>query len=120
MRFIDVSVAAIIGLTTVASLVAWNPYSFEEGSRVFARDASLQDLLTAIVAREGVPWIQRTSYSSICNGISQYSNSSVEVSAVVNGVACYPPTAYGEPSANLTVEAGSSRVTLLAWQVTGQ
>lgn len=120
MRFIDVSVAAIIGLTTVASLVAWNPYSFEEGSRLYMREASLQDRLTAIVAKEGVPWIQQASFSSICSTISHYSNSTVEVSAIVNGKACSPPPAYGAPSANLTVEAGSERVTLVAWQTAGQ
>ncbi|MDV3277421.1 MAG: hypothetical protein LYZ69_03010 [Nitrososphaerales archaeon] len=119
MRFVDVSVAAIIGMTALASLVAWNPYSFEEGSRLYLREASLQDYMTTIVAAEGVPWFQHASFSSICNRLSQYSNSTVEVSAVVDGLACSTPPPRGAPSANLTIDVGSARVLLQAWQVAG-
>jgi hypothetical protein len=119
LRYIDVSVAAIIGLASVASLAVWSPYSFEDGIVLYTRQASLQDYLTGVVAALGVPWFQRTSPSSICGALSSYSNSTIEVTAVVNGLACAPPPSLGAPSANLTIDVGSERVTLQAWQVAG-
>lgn len=111
--------AAAMGLLAVAVLISWSPYPFEMGSLQYLRQSSLQDYLRTLALNRGIPWFQTAGFEELCDTLSGYSNSTLVVSAVVNGDPCFPRPAGVEFYANLTVNTASSSVNLQAWQVAG-
>lgn len=109
--------AAVIGLSSVAVLIGWSPYSLVADSQLYSRQASLRDYLTAIVSARGVDWVQRSSFTALCSALSEYSNSTVRVSAEEGTLGCLPGPPEGAPLASLTIELAAGEVTLEAWQV---
>lgn len=117
MRVLDVSVAAVIGLSSVAVLIGWSPYSLVANSQLYSREASLGDYLTTIVSTRGVAWFQRSNFTALCSTVSGYSNSTVKVSAEEGDLQCNPGPPSGAAFAALTIELAIGDVTLEAWQV---
>ena len=112
--------AAAVGLVAIAVLAAWSPYPFTEASRQYVRQASLQDYLSSLALKQGIPWFQRADMGTVCSTLASYSNSTVVVSALVDGLACGPRPQRVEFQANLSMDLGASRVNLQAWQVAGR
>ncbi len=117
MRIVDVSVGALIGLSSMALLAAWNPYPLANQAHFYVAQASLRDYLTQIVSTQGVAWFQRASPDAVCEALSSYSNSSVRVSAAGKDFLCFTGPPQGIPAATLTLELPTGTLTLEAWQL---
>jgi len=115
MRFLDLAVAAVIGLGTVALLSAWGP-SYSDHAALQLRQATLdRDRLLGVANRLGVVWMQDASLRDLCSSLAALSNSSLTISAAVNGVRCRASPGVSSISANLTFVFTSRVVVLQAW-----
>lgn len=117
MRLIDVCVASLIGLSSVAVLAAWSPYQLREQGRLYAEQASLHDLLVSLVSTLGVPWLHGASPDALCAALLSYSNSTLLLSAEGRGFLCSTPPQGDLPHSSLTLVFPEGNVTLLAWQL---
>lgn len=115
MRVLDVAVAAIIGVSAIAFMLYWNPAGFTSATNQHLEEASLRGVLLTAVSSKGIPWLGIASPEQVCVGLSAFSNSSVTVSAVIDGIPCGPGPASGSVCANLTVPLESRVVVLRAW-----
>ena len=111
------SAATAMGILAIAVMVAWSPYALELNSQTYQRQASLQDDLRTVALGLGVPWFQTASLTGLCNTLSDESNATLVISAVVDGRPCAPRPDGVLFSANLTIFAGLRTVNLEAWQV---
>jgi len=119
LRFVDLGLAGLIALSTVATLVIWNPQAADQASQRSADEAHLRDLLVDIVDRVGLVTITQDSPASLCGLLHSLSNSSVSYSGSTGGVTCIGSPGPGQTWASLTVTAGPNTVILESWYVAG-
>jgi hypothetical protein len=120
MRLLDVSVAALIGFSSIAVLVALNPTQLSEQGRVYLEQASLRDYLLSIVSARGVPWLHRASPDSICAAMLSFSNATLQVSAEGRNYICTTRPQTVVAIGILTLNFPDGDLTLLAWRVEGR
>ena len=120
MRFLDLAAAALVGVISVSLVAFMDPLPFSAASQRCAEEAALRGLLLRIVYAEGLPWFRSATPRQICYAVEAYTNSSVTVSAVVNGTSCRGPPPEGVASATLTLPFVPARVTIQAWASAGQ
>ncbi len=120
MKILDVSTAAVVGIISMAAVIAWSPTPYAAASRVYSRELQLRDSLREIVLDRGLVWIQDASISSVCGWLSALSNSTVTFSASDSGVVCAigPPPGY--IYANLTAPFPTRTVVFEAWSDAGR
>jgi len=119
LRFLDISAALLIAVSSITALVVWNPSSLASNSSRYASEASLRDYLTRIVSSLGVVYLQNSSPEDLCSSLLLFSNSTVRVSALGPTFECSTLPAEGSPSAELELEFAKGSLTLLAWQPKG-
>ena len=111
----DIAVAGLIGVSSIASLIVWNPQAYGPISKRHADDTQLRDLLTGYLETDGLVWLQGAAPHELCERLLSLSNATLSLSATINSVPCgrQPPTR--SMVANLTVEFDSEVVVLEAW-----
>jgi hypothetical protein len=119
LRFLDIAVAAIIGLISTTAIVIWSPTPYASASHDYQVEIGLRDLLVEIVENTGVYGMQRSSFSEICSIVARYSNSSVTVSAEMGGNDCVAGPQTGSIGSMLTVPLFTGQVILQAWEREG-
>ncbi len=117
MKFLDVAVAVIIGLSAFVSLDAFSPTANVAASYALERQASARDSLSALIASPGVAWLQSASMAQTCALLASLSNNSVVFSATQGAVACRGAPAGAVASANLTLSFPSRTLVLEAWAI---
>lgn len=115
MRFVDLAVAGVIAISSVALLMVWNPQTADMAYRRGADEAHLRDLLVKVIREEGLVQLSRQSPHEICSFLTTMSNATLVLSAVVDGVPCGNTPPPGAVSAELPVILGSRTVVLEAW-----
>ena len=120
MRLLDLSVATLIGLSSVTALAAWNPNQLVMERRYFSEQASLRDFLATVISTVGMPWFHRSSPDAICAVLLSLSNSTVQLSAEGRNYLCLIGPPDGVPKSSLTLVFPEGNLTLLAWQLARQ
>ena len=116
MRVVDVSVAAVIGLATIASMAVWNPSQLEVQGQAYSNQASMEEYLSAVVSSLGVPWLHRATPSDVCDALSPFSNATIEVSASWREYRCSIGPPPGTLTAVDTLRFPEGNLTLIAWR----
>jgi hypothetical protein len=119
MRTLDIVAAALIAIASLSAIAYMDPVPYRVASMTYAREAGLRQLLLKVAERQGVKWFRTGSEQQICLGVASFSNSSVAVTAVVDGRSCRAAPPPGFISANLTLPLEGRPVTLQAWSSEG-
>jgi hypothetical protein len=115
MKFLDIAVAALIGVSTITGIVAWSPQSGDSMSRQTATETQLRDALLAFLSERGILWLILSSPSAACVGFQGLSNSSVSVSASFGSYTCGLRPGGASGVATLSMRLGTVEVVLKAW-----
>lgn len=118
MRFIDLTIAGLIAVSSIAMLLAWNPQAPDAEATLNIDEAHLRDLLTALIQKQGLVNLVQDSPGTLCGLLSSLSNSTVTYTAFDHGVSCgsAPP---GAAYAELNATVGQKEVTLEIWYGAG-
>ena len=115
MKVLDLSVATIIGLASVASMVAWDPSQLLAQGRLYSEQASMKEYLSSMVSTMGIAWLHTASPEELCVALARFSNSSLQVGARGRSFSCSAGPPPGVPSATLTLHFPEGNLTLQAW-----
>jgi hypothetical protein len=115
VKFIDIAVAGMIGISSIASLLVWTPSTYDIAAQRAAEQVRLRDGLMNVVDSYGLYWLQESPPRGICTALGMMSNSAVTFSATVDGVPCSVPRGPLGVEANLTVRIGARLVDLESW-----
>jgi hypothetical protein len=116
---VDLSVATLIGLSSMTAMMVWNPNQFAAQGRLYSEQASMQDRLTSVLSSLGVAWLHSATPSAICAALLAMSNATVELSAAGRGYICSTGPPSETPNASLTLEFAEGDLTLRAWLLVG-
>lgn len=117
MRYVDLSLAALIGVSAVTGVIALAPGGGDAASLQIARQMQLRDDLLRLLQQRGTAWLLSTPPAVVCSQLASLSNSSFRMGATLGGVSCGVPPRGGSAEANITLMLGNSEVTLVAWSV---
>ena len=115
MRFLDIAVAAVIGLLSTSLIGVSSPAGNDFTAYKEHKQAALRDRVEGLLNSGGLVWLQDARPEDICARLESLSNSSVAFSAVVSAVPCSLPPIRAVASANLSVILPSRTVVLEAW-----
>jgi hypothetical protein len=115
MRYLDLVAAALIGMSTIAGIVAWTPGRGDLASRNLMLESELRDGLFALLQQRGIFWLTTSSPYQICAYLHELSNSSVTYSASLGPYQCSPQPPVASINASLTLELVPYRVVLEIW-----
>ena len=114
MRFIDIAVAGLIGMSAIAGLAAMSPATEDSRSRTLALRIQLKDALLLFLNGKGIAWFLQSDAMVICDGAAAASSRTLTISADVGGLNCgTPPSEYLVE--NLTLPLLHDEVVLIAW-----
>lgn len=116
MRFLDLAVAGIIGLVVIGAGGALAPGLADAAAASTSEVIFLRDALLAAVEEEGLVRLQLYTFEQVCSWLSSISNSTITFSGAVGGVECSGGPPSGTPFAVLSLDVGSDRLVLRAWQ----
>ncbi len=114
MRWLDIALAAMIGVSAISGIVAWNPRVADAGSHRLMLENRLRDRLVSYLEYRGLPWIQESSPVAICADLESLSNS-IALSATIDSFSCGPSPPKGATIMTLTLQLDVRDVTLQAW-----
>jgi len=115
MRFVDLAIAALIGISSIAGLVAFSPRQGDDASNSLAVETQLRDELVSVLQQKGIVWFMQSSPTASCEYLRGLSNSSVSFSGAIGPYSCGPPPPPGVPLAELNVTLTPYQVSLEAW-----
>lgn len=115
MRFLDIAVAAVLGLSSVALLAAWAPFGSDLAASQLREQASARDRLEGLLTDPGLVWLQQAPPGEMCSELASLSNSTVVFTATVGTLRCGGAPPAGAPSANITLDFPAEEVTLVDW-----
>lgn len=115
MRFVDLGLAAVIGLTAVGVLVQWSPGPYEDSARASRVEGSLRSQLVGFVDSWGLVKLYQSSPSQICSGIGALSNSTARFAGVVDGTRCLGSPPGGAVVAELNITLPGKEMTFVGW-----
>lgn len=115
MRWLDIALAAMIGISAISGIVNWDPRVADAGSSRLLLENRLRDRLVSYLDYRGLPWIQESSPAAICADLESLSNS-IAISATINSYSCGPSPLKGATITTLSLHLDAREVTLQAWQ----
>jgi len=116
MRYLDLAVATLIGMSTVTALVVLSPSPIDTAAAGQMSVIQARDELLGYLQRQGSAWLLLAPPVAVCGSLGSLSSPTVSFSAVINGHPCrVPPT--GATVVNLTLSFSSRKVVLEAWSV---
>jgi hypothetical protein len=116
VKVLDITVAALIGLSSVAAMAAWNPNQLLAEGNLYSEQASMTEYLATVTSRLGVPWLQTASPDDVCAALVPFSNSSIQVSAQGRNFLCSTLPPPSVPQASITLQLAKGNLTLQAWR----
>lgn len=114
MRWLDIALATMIGVSAISGIVTWDPRVADTGSHRLMLENRLGDALVSYLDSRGLPWIQESSPVAICADLESLSNS-IALSANINSFSCGPSPPKGATIMTLTLHLGVRDVTLQTW-----
>ncbi|HEV2138241.1 MAG TPA: hypothetical protein VGR53_05320 [Nitrososphaerales archaeon] len=114
MRWLDIAIATMIGVSAISTIVTWNPRVADISSHRLMLESRLRDRLVSYVDHRGLPWIEQSSPESMCADLERQSNS-IELSATIDSFSCGPSAPKGAAIMTLTLQLDVRDVTLQAW-----
>jgi len=114
MRYLDVSVAILIGVSAISAIIAWSPRDSDAASRHLAEQIRLRDGLLAYVEGRGVAWVLSAPPELLCADLAVHSNSTFTMSGMEGEAECTRPPA-GVAAVSLTLNLPQREVNLEAW-----
>ncbi len=115
MRFLDIAVAVMVGVSAIAGLVVWTPRFGDSVSNRMALQAHLRDVLVSFLESKGVPWILQASAAEVCTGLDSNLNGTVHVFVSLGTQTCGSPSTKGAVASNLTLALLPFEVNMAAW-----
>ena len=115
MRFLDIGLAAMLGISAFAGLAVWSPRTGDRLSNQMMLQTQLRDELVSILANKGIPWLLNASAIEVCASIASAMSRPGGVLVILGTEWCgtSPPT--GAVVANLTLALLPSVVRLVEW-----
>jgi hypothetical protein len=114
MRWLDIALAMMIGVSAISGIITWNPRVADAGSHRLMLESRLRDRLVSYLDYRGLPWIQETPPEAVCADLLRLSNS-IALSATIDSFSCGPSPPNGAMIMSLTLHLGVREVTLQAW-----
>jgi hypothetical protein len=91
LRYLDLALAALIGISTVAAISWYSTGPADATSSELALRVRLRDSLLSLLQEKGVRWFLVTPPDEICSSLAAISNSSETFSATVGTLSCRIP-----------------------------
>jgi len=115
MRYLDLAVAALIGVSAIAGIATFSPGQSDVASKRLAMESQLRDELLTILQREGLTWLIQSSPQAVCAYLQDSSNSSVTFSGVIGPYTCGTSPPISSPVATLAFYLTPYQIVLEAW-----
>lgn len=116
MRFIDLAVAALIGTSSIAGILAMSPGVGDSNTQSLRAKIALREGLLTFVSSKGIVAITQETFSLLCAQLRTYSNSTVSYGASSGAGSCSAPPPPTSIEVSMPVELGAAKVTLEAWR----
>lgn len=115
MRYIDIAVAAMIGVSAVAGLVSWAPETYDASAHRASIHSALLRRLDVFVRNRGTVWLVRSSPGTVCAALASASNSTVALTGSVGGESCGDAPPDGAVTASLSFLLAGREIVFVAW-----
>ena len=115
MRYADIAVAALVGISAIAGILTWHPGEGDRDAENLRIEAQLRDELLSDVQLRGMLWFATSSLPVICAYLHEISNASLGFSAQVGSYTCYAKPSHGFVTASLALNLVQRQVVLTAW-----
>jgi len=119
MRFIDLAAAAMIGIASVAAMVALDPGAMNANSAESAQRIFIREALFGFVESHGLMWFQDTGFPALCKTLSESSGPNVTLSAMIGDSGCGAGPPSGSTTVSLRIPLQNSDLVLMGWQTEG-
>jgi hypothetical protein len=117
MRVFDLAMAGMIGVSSIAVLLAWNPQTTDRASRELVEQAHLRDELTHRVEAAGIPALLDGGSLAFCTTVAGWSNSTVAFSGSFDSIPCGGSPPPSSSSAELSIVVGATTLVMSAWYI---
>lgn len=119
MRFLDLAVAALIGISAVSALAVWSPAQGDFASQQAALRSGLRAELLSFLQDHGMGWFSSVTPQGFCRAVESSSTPDVTFGGAIGSASCglVPTSAVAEVS--VTFQLPSREVTLAAWSNEG-
>jgi hypothetical protein len=114
MRYLDLAVATMIGMSSVTALVVLSPSPFDAAADRQASNLVVRDDLLGYLRGQGAAWLSSAPPQEVCQSIARASSSAVSFDAVIDNDPC-GVAPYGVMVVNLTLAFSERTVILEAW-----
>ncbi len=115
MRALDLALAGVIGVASLAALAAWSPQAADDSSVRAAVRGALYDSAAQAIAESGFQRLASAQTSALCAYVSSQSNQTIGISARVGPDQCEPAPPPGVDVARILFDCGNRSVTMEAW-----
>jgi hypothetical protein len=115
MRYLDLAVAALIGTSAVAGIVAFSPGKLDSASRSLTLESQIRDELLSVLQNVGTAWLVQTPPGVVCGYLQSISNATVTFSAIIGPMRCAFSAPPGASVATLVLQLTASQVVLEGW-----
>ena len=115
MRYIDIAVATLVGVSAITGVLLWTPRGGDTQASALAAETELRDRVAGLIEAKGMVWFIGTPPSSVCSYIAGLSNSTIHLLATVGGATCGSRPAEGAVRASLSFRLVHLQVTVEAW-----
>jgi hypothetical protein len=119
LQVIDIAVATGYAALCLSLIVLMSPVAPQEAAVEAGAQSRLDSAVLAYLEHVGLPFLATSSVSAICGSAAEASNSTLEISVLVQGSACGSQTPPSSPlvSTSLTLDLPSRAVVIEAWLV---
>lgn len=119
MKYVDVAVAVLVGVSAVAGILFWTPRSGDLKSGELAARAELGARVAGVVQAKGMSWFLSAPPPALCSYLAGLSNSTVHLFADVGGATCGDAPPGGAVQASIAFRVVNLRVDVGAWSDAG-
>ena len=117
MRYLDLTMAALIGVSAITGVISWDPKAGDTTARQTRAQVQLRDGLVELLQRHGMLWFAQSPPAVVCAYFAESSNSSYGLYATLGSVSCGSPPAPGSVVTSLAVDFGSFEANISAWSL---
>jgi hypothetical protein len=115
LRFLDIAVAVMVGIASMAGLAAWSPRGGDALSYQSAVQVRLRDELVHFLDSRGLPWILQARAVDVCTALATDIAPPDGAQVNLGGASCGSQPPAGAVVAELTLNLLPMAVVLEAW-----
>lgn len=115
MRFLDIAVAALIGMSAISAMLVWNPAQGDSTARQEALRSGLRNDVLSFLEVHGVPWLYEVTPQEFCDALSSSSTPSFNLTGKLGSFTCGVVPASASAVVSITLTLPPRMVTLTAW-----